>query len=237
MAVNFYSRSNLGQTGSLGREYDVQYRRYQQNQYVFGESSFYGNMVCMGINEEKVLNKFEQDMDYDKGSLSWGRSIASNDNYNEVLFKDTSGNFAEVNFDKNQYTIKDERTLTEEMGFDWTNGKPYTVMTMDQGGMNFYEFTMTGVKDGVQDGYAIERQRAGNIKWGLTSLYHQEVNPYYLYANDNSYECMKGQWVRNILYQNLNTFMSDNEISMLSSMNETNANMSMAMLAYERLFS
>ena len=237
MAVNFYSSSNLGQTGSLGREYDVQYRRYQQNQYVFGESSFYGNMVCMGINEDKVLNRFEHDMDYETGSLSWGRSVASNDNYNEVLFRDTDGNFAEVNFDKNQYTIKDERTLTEEMGFDWTNGKPYTVMTMDQGGMNFYELTTTGLQDGVQDGYAIERQRAGNIKWGLTSYYQQEVNPYYMYANDNSYEGMKGQWIRDILFQNKKQFMTDSEISMLSTLSEMNANYSLALIAYNRLLS
>ena len=194
-------------------------------------------MVCMGINEEKVLCKFEDDMGYDKGSLSWGRSVSSNDNKNEMLLKDTNGNFADINFDKNFYTIKNERTLTEEMGFDWSNGKPYDVMSLDQGGINFYEFTATGLKDGVQDGYSIQREKIGNIKWGLTSFYHQELNPYYLYNNDYSSEALKGQWARSVLMQNANQFMSAGEIYSLSTMNEINANYNLALLAYDRLLS
>ena len=237
MAVNFSANPGVGQTGRLGTEYEVQYRRYQKNQEIFGESSFYGNMVCMGINEDKVLCKFEDDMGYNTGSLSWGRSTQSNDNRNEMLFKDSGGNFAQVNFDKNFYTIKSERNITEEMGFDWSYGKPYDVMTLDQGGINMYEFTATGLKDGVQDGYSIQRERVGNIKWGLYSFYHQELNPYYLYNNDNSSEALKGQWARNILMQNANQFMNASEIYSLSNMSENYANYNLALLAYDKLLS
>ena len=86
MSVSFNSNVAAGQTGSLGKEYDIQYSRYKKNQAVFGEASFYGNLVTMGLNEEKVLNKFGNDMGYKDGSLSWGRSVSSNRDANNVLF-------------------------------------------------------------------------------------------------------------------------------------------------------
>lgn len=212
MSFGFSTSPVVGQTGQLGTEYDVQYRRYQKTQQVFGEASLYGNLICTGVDENKVLDEFERDMGYDLDSLSWSSSISNNDNPNNILFKDDAGNFAEIDFDKNFYEIKNERKITEDMGFDWSNGKPYSVMTLDQGGISFYCFTPDG-NDGKQDGYSIYREKVGNIKWGLTSLYHQEINPYYLYANDDySVSGLNGQYLKSLLYSTASQFMSASEI-------------------------
>ena len=236
MSVSFSSGVTVGQTGNLGREYDIQYRRYQKNQSVFGEASFYGNLVTMGLNEEKVLNKFENDMGYSNGSLSWGRSVASNEDKNNILFKDNTGNFVDVNFDNNCYRVQSERNVAESFGLDWSNGKPYDIMTVDQGGISFYEFTSTGLGDGVQNGYGFQRQNINNIKWGLTSFYHQEVDYRYLLADYNTDEGLKGQWIRQVLLQNANQYMNNDEIATLSSMTDTNARLGLAQVAYTRLF-
>ena len=237
MAVSFSKNPSVGQTGKLGMEYEVQYRRYQKNQEVFGESDFYGNMVCMGINQDKVLCRFENDMGYDPGSLSWGRSVASNDNKNEMLFKDTSGNFAQVNFDKNFYEIKSEKNLAMEIGV-WdpeSNGKPYDILAIDQGGINIYEFTSTGLNDGVQDGYSIQREQLSTNKWGAFSFYHQELYAPYIYANNNSEEGLKGQWARKVLMQNANQFLNKSQINSLSAMSDDSANYQLAAWAYQNL--
>ena len=238
MAVNFSSNPPVGQTGKLGTEYEVQYRRYQKNQEVFGEADFYGNMVCMGINEDKVLCRFEDDMGYTPGSLSWGRSVESNDNKNEMLFKDAYGNYAQVNFDKNFYEIKNEKTLVTEMGI-WdpqSNGKPYDIMTLDQGGVKFYEFKSTGTQTDGQQGYDFRNELYLGNKWGLTSFYNYEVDPNYLCVDVNTEEGLKGQWARKVLMQNANQFLNDSQISLLSSMTEYNANIQFAQWAYNYLF-
>ena len=86
MAISFQSNPYVGQTGQLGKEYEVQYRRWKSNETVFGQSSFYGNLVTQGINSDNVLLKMENEIGYEPNSLSWGRSVGSNDNSGMMLF-------------------------------------------------------------------------------------------------------------------------------------------------------
>lgn len=237
MSVSFNSNVAAGQTGSLGKEYDIQYSRYKKNQAVFGEASFYGNLVTMGLNEEKVLNKFGNDMGYKDGSLSWGRSVSSNRDANNVLFRAADGSFADVDFDRNNYTITTERDIAKSCGV-WSDegGKAYDIMTVDRGGLNFYEFTASGLGDGIQNTTGVERVLNYSNKWGLFSYLVQEVDYNYLLNDYYTEEGLKGQWIRQMLQNNVNQFMNSNEINYLSTLNEANGRLGLASYAYSRLF-
>jgi len=215
--INRTSGTYAGQTGELSKAYDVQNRRYQKNQSVFGRCSFYGNLIMNGVNEEKYLQREEKAMGYEKGSLSWGNSVASDEDENEILFQDSKGNFTIMDFDNGTYSIQSEKTLTESFGFDWSNGKPYDVMTIDQGGLNFYDYVSTGLGDGVQDSFGIYNTKMSNIKWGKTSYIQQELDTSYWGYDDGTAESYKSHNAWSVLQGTSSQFMSAKEARTLNS--------------------
>ena len=236
MSVSFNSNVTAGQMGRLGTEYEVQYKRYKNNEKFFGQSDFYGNMVAMGINENKVLNSFEKDMGYQTGSLSWSNSVSNNQDQNNVLFKAKDGSFVDVDFDRNSYRITNERSIAEACGV-WTpeGGKAYDIMTVDRDGLNFYEFTSNGLGDGIQDTTGVEGVRNYANKWGLFTYLVKEVDCNYIANPTYTSEGLKGQWVSQFLRSNASQFMSSDEMNYLSILPDYRARQSFATAVYERL--
>ena len=115
-------------------------------------------------------------------------------------------------------------------------GKAYDIMTVDRGGLNFYEFTASGLGDGIQNTTGVERVLNYSNKWGLFSYLVQEVDYNYLLNDYYTEEGLKGQWIRQMLQNNVNQFMNSNEINYLSTLNEANGRLGLASYAYSRLF-
>ena len=70
----------------------------------------------------------------------------------------------------------DERTLTEDLGMDWSGGKPYDVLEIKNNNVNFYDFVFCGEKDGSQDSLNFQLNELTNARWGVNSYEIREVD-------------------------------------------------------------
>ena len=176
MSIYFNSKSGgiVGQTGQMGAVVqNLQARQQRDELWLGGSSSMFGYCETQGYNTDKVLNYIENDIGYQKGSLSWSRSIVANDNDNAVLFQDNNGAFAEIDFGKNNFAIKSEKNIVEEAGLKTSQ---YDKLDIDQFGFTFYKFLNTGYGDGQVDYTGFFRQKMDNLRWGLTSVLFTESN-------------------------------------------------------------
>ena len=176
MSVNFNSNVSVGQTGSLDTRMQLLEQRHKKDElWLGGSSSLFGYCETQGIRTDRVLNRIENNMGYENGSLSWGRSVTDYDNPNAVLFQDAFGSFAELNTNKGTFEIKSEKQVTSAF-CDWSQGRPYDAYTLDQGGFSFYQFFASGLGDGQLDSIYLDRFKNPLFKWGLTRIIQQEIN-------------------------------------------------------------
>ena len=176
MSINFNSSTGgvVGQTGQFSTQLQVLQNRHAKDELWLGApSTLYGYCVTQGLNTDKVLSGLEQDMGYKSNSLSWGKSVASNYDTNDILFQDANGNFVEMNLSKNTYQIKSEKNIVEEAGLKTSD---YDKLVFDQGGFSFFKFVRTGRGDGVRDFTGFFRQQMENLRWGLTSVILSEYD-------------------------------------------------------------
>ncbi len=174
MSIYFNSKSGgiVGQTGQFGEVIqNLQKRQAKDELWLGGPSSMFGYCETQGYNTDKVMNYIENDMGYQVGSLTWGRSLVANDNENAVLFKDPNGSYAEIDFAKNTFQIKSEKTIMQEAGIKTSQ---YDKLDMDQVGFTFYKFLDNGTGDGQADYTGFFRQKMDNLRWGLTSVLFTE---------------------------------------------------------------
>ena len=180
MSINFNSRTGgvVGTTGKVENGYiqNLQARHTKDELTLFHASSSLPDYCLLnGYNTNTVMNYIENDMGYQNGSLSFNKSIVSNDNDHDLLMLDPNGNFVEFNMDSLSYSIKSEKNIVEEAGLKMTQ---YDKLSIDQGGFTFYKFVTSGLGDGQKDYVGFFRQRMDNLKWGATSVIYTEVSPY-----------------------------------------------------------
>ena len=169
MSVNFNSGTN-----SFSMRLQLLEQRHQKDELWLGaQSSLFGYCVTQGLNTDKVLNSIERDTGYSTGSLSWGRSVSSNDDNDSILFLDNSGSFLEADLAKGTFEHKSERQVTSSFT-DWTYGRPYDAYKMDQSGFTFYQLFNSGLNDGNQDSIYLNRVKNDMFKWGLTTVVQME---------------------------------------------------------------
>ena len=175
MSINFNSSASVGQSGSFDQRMQLLEKRHQKDEvWLGGSSSLFGYCVTQGINTDNVLTRIEDNMGYSEGSLSWGRSIVNNDNDSAVLFQDSNGSFAEVNFSKNLFEIKSEQQITSSI-CDWSKGRPYDGYSLTQAGFTFYQLFNSGSGDNKQHSIFLDRIDLDNFRWGLTSFIQMET--------------------------------------------------------------
>ena len=176
MSIYFNSKSGatVGQTGQFGEVIQNLQKRQEKDELWLGaSSSLFGYAVTQGYNTDKVMNYIENDMGFQRGSLSWSQSLVANDNEDAVLFKDPNGTYAEIDFKKNTFEIKTEKTIMAEAGLRTSD---YDKLDMDQVGFTFYKYINSGYGDGQADYTGFFRQRMDNLRWGLTSVLFTESN-------------------------------------------------------------
>ena len=177
MSIYFNSRNGgvVGQSGKFSAVIqNLQARQTRDEVWLGGSSSMFGYCETNGYDTSKVLNIMENDMGYQKGSLSWGRGIVANDNDDAVLFADANGAFAEIDLKNNTFKIKSEKDIVEEAGIKTSQ---YDKLGIDQFGFTFYKYLDTGYGDGKADYTGFFREKMDNMRWGLTSVIYTENNP------------------------------------------------------------
>lgn len=179
---------NIGKTGDLGTEYDVQWTRFQTRHKVTGTNEFKSNLFLNGIDGDVVLQRIENHIEGDesKGNglnndlLSWDKYLVSNDKQNDVLFQSADNKtYTNVNFNNDSYEKMDEKGFTEKLGMNWDNGKPYDVFEINQNKINFYDFIFGGIGDKKQMNTEINLSGFDNARWGLQNYTIREVDTSY----------------------------------------------------------
>lgn len=173
----------VGQTGTLGSEWREQDRRRNIMSTVYGEQmDLYSNLILSGSNYDKVLDHIEnhikgysneaQGMDL----LSWDDSTWNFDTPDDKVFIDNNQKyFTNANLEAGTYVIMDEQSFTENLGFDWSEGKPYDVFDRSFNTVNFYDFIFSGTGDGEQDNIVVDLTKFDNAKWGAGTYTLREV--------------------------------------------------------------
>ena len=175
MSINFNSNTGgvVGQSGQFGAQMQVLQNRHAKDElWLGGSSSLFGYCVTQGLNTDGIMRTLEQDMGYNTGALTWGKSVSNNYDSNNILLQDANGNFVDMDLSKNTYQIKSEKNIVEEAGLKTSD---YDKLKLDQGGFSFYKFVNTGLGDGKVDYTGFFRVQMDNLKWGLTSVILSEI--------------------------------------------------------------
>lgn len=180
--------NNVGKTGDLGNEYDIQWTRFQARGRLTGAKDFKSNLFLNGIDGDVVLQQIENHIEgsdangngKDGDLLSWDKYLESNDKKNDLLFQSSDNKtYTNVNFNAGTYDIMDEKGFTEKLGMSWENGKPYDAFEINQNKINFYDFVFGGVGDGNQMNTEINLTQFDNARWGLQNYTIREVDTSY----------------------------------------------------------
>lgn len=175
---------SIGQTGSLGSEWELQNSRRNRLERVYGQQiDLYSNLTMQGVNSDAVLDKIEMVIEgFDSHSepaslLSWDDSVYNVQNPDDRVFIDSEQKyFTNVDLDAGKYVVMDEQAFTEELGMDWSDGKPYDVFDKTLNNIDFYDFVFSGTSDGKQDNYVVNLRDFDNAKWGVGNYTIREVN-------------------------------------------------------------
>ncbi|MGN0006404.1 MAG: hypothetical protein ACI37Z_10635 [Candidatus Gastranaerophilaceae bacterium] len=216
----------IGQTGTLGSEWREQDRRRNIMSTVYGEQmDLYSNLILSGSNYDKVLDHIEnhikgysneaQGMDL----LSWDDSTWNFDTPDDKVFIDNNQKyFTNANLEAGTYVIMDEQSFTENLGFDWSNGKPYDVFDLEFNNINFYDFIFSGVGDGRQDNIVVDLTKFDNAKWGAGTYTLREVAANLLdpYNNGTARESVLAKDTLEILKRTMPQWANDKINALLS---------------------
>ena len=174
-----------GESGVLGTEWQVQNRRRNALANVYGGSDgkldMYSAMSLTGVDRESSLDSIQFSItgtrEYEGSLLDWQASAWSAGKTDDRLFQSSNYDlYTNVDLEKGTYKIMDERTLTEDLGMDWSGGKPYDVLEIKNNNVNFYDFVFCGEKDGSQDSLNFQLNELTNARWGVNSYEIREVD-------------------------------------------------------------
>ncbi len=173
-----------GESGVLGQEWALQNNRRNAVSKLYGtngKTDLESSMSLLGIDKKSALDTIEYtivgDRTYDGTLLDWQASAWSAGNCDDRLFQGSNYDlYTNVDLEKGTYLIMDERTLTEELGMDWSGGKPYDVLEIKNNDVNFYDFVFCGEEDGKQDSLDIQLNQLTNARWGVNQYEIREVN-------------------------------------------------------------
>ncbi len=178
------SSIGVGETGSLGQEWQVQNRRRNAVAIAYGSGSgldIASSMTLLGTDKDASLDKIEYgilgERTYQGSLLDWSSSAWSAGKSDDRLFQASNYDlYTNVDFEKGTYKVMDERTLTEALGMDWSGGKPYDVLEIKNNNVNFYDFVFCGEKDGDQENLNFRLNDLTNAHWGVNSYVIREVD-------------------------------------------------------------
>lgn len=227
---------SVGQSGTLGNEANVQWRRYQQNLSIFGDMDMKTSMDISGIDSEAVLQKIENHIEGNETNgngvkndlLSWDSFVVDSKDKNDYLFQSKEHPlYTDIDFGSGSYLVTDDKGISGDFGCDWSNGKPYDIMDVTPGGINIFEFRFGGLKDmmpdgsmgSIQDIFKAYLNDAENVTSDFDGWYiNQEVNPKYWYSpvDTNNVESVKSHQALNVILKNKGQWMTPeikNELS------------------------
>ena len=214
-----------GDSGTLGTEWSVQNARRNNLSRLYGtvpdnengKIDFQSSLVMMGVDDEVVLDKLEFnvlgfDKRYDGDLLDWNSSAWSSGSIDDRLFQ-ASGHdlFTNIDLENGTFKVMDERTFTEELGFDWDEGgKPYDVLEITSNRINFYDFIFAGFGDGKQDQFVADLEEFSlNPRWGINNYVWREVNPDLAYAPESGdYESYLAHDTLRLIQESIPTWMT-----------------------------
>ncbi len=175
---------SVGQSGTLGSEWAIQNSRRNRMESIYHQQiDLYSNLILNGVDTGAVISDIEMDIEgipkkgEDVDLLSWDNSTWNFDTPDDKVFIDSSQKFfTNIDLDAGTYKIMDEQTFTENLGFDWSNGKPYDVFDQKFNTIDFYDFIFAGEDDGRQNNYDIKLSDFNNAKWGAGTYTIREVD-------------------------------------------------------------
>lgn len=175
---------SVGQSGTLGSEWAIQNSRRNKMESIYHQQiDLYSNLILNGVDTGAVISDIEMDIEgipkngEDVDLLSWDNSTWNFDTPDDKVFIDSSQKyFTNVDLDAGTYKIMDEQTFTENLGFDWSNGKPYDVFDQKFNTIDFYDFIFAGEDDGKQNNYDIKLSDFDSAKWGAGTYTIREVD-------------------------------------------------------------
>lgn len=179
------STIGVGESGKLGTEWQIQNGRRNGLARLYGGSDgnldLSSSMSLLGTDKDASLDRIEYSIvgDRDAGGtlLDWSASAWSAGNCDDRLFQSASGDlYTNVDLEKGTYLVMDEQTLTEQLGMDWSGGKPYDVLEISNNRINFYDFVFCGEEDGDQENLSFQLNELTNARWGLNSYVLREVD-------------------------------------------------------------
>lgn len=178
------STIGVGETGTLGQEWQIQNNRRNKVARMYGTDGkldLSSSMSLVGADKDASLDRIEYGIlgDRDAGGtlLDWQASAWSAGNCDDRLFQSGSGElYTNVDLEKGTYKVMDEQTLTEELGMDWSGGKPYDVLEISNNRINFYDFVFCGEEDGDQENLTFQLNELTDARWGLNSYVLREVD-------------------------------------------------------------
>lgn len=174
---------SVGQTGSLGREWAIQNSRRNNIERLYGtQIDLYSNLILTGVNDDKVIDKIELDIEglteTDSGDLlNWDNSLWSAGSADDRVFQNDKQNlFTHTDLRKGTYEVMDEQSFTEALGMDWSGGKPYDVFEINNNTINFYDFVFAGTDDGNQENVIFNLNELTEARWGINRYTIREVD-------------------------------------------------------------
>ncbi|MBQ2643987.1 hypothetical protein IJG14_00260 [bacterium] len=210
-----------GDLGKLGTEWEVQNERRNQLSRRFGGGSlgnkmdFQSALVMMGVDDEAVLNKLEfnvlgTDKRYDGELLDWQRSAWSSNSVDDRLFQGSDMKlFTNVDLENGTWQVLDEQAFTETLGMDWSGGKPYDVLELQNNRIDFYDFVFAGTSDGSQKEITFDLNSLSNARWGINNYNIREVNTNLLgKGRSTDYESSLAQDTARIILENAQSWIT-----------------------------
>lgn len=176
-----------GTRGTLGTEWEVQNSRRNQVSRYYGLSGsekmdLQSFVELNGADEDIVLEQFDFnvlgfDKEADGQLLDWQKSAWSSDAPDDVLFQSAGhGYYTNIDMEKGTYVVYDEQSFTEELGMDWSGGKPYDILDITNNQINFNDFIFSGTSDGHQDELSVNMNDFQDTRWGVNSYNITEVD-------------------------------------------------------------
>lgn len=220
----------VGQTGTLGTEWAVQNSRRNRMEQIYNQQiDLYSNLILNGVDSDSVLNEVENNIKgFGQDSqgldlLSWDDSTWNFDTPDDRVFVDSNQKyFTNVDLDGGTYEIMDEQSFTENLGMDWSNGKPYDVFDLKFNNIDFYDFVFAGTDDGSQANYEVNLSQFDNAKWGAGTYTIREVDTDLLDPNNKGTdkESQIAQDTLDIMKRTMHQWATDNIMSQLSQYKE-----------------
>lgn len=173
-----------GETGVLGQEWQIQNGRRNALAKLYGTSStldLESSMSLTGVDKYSSLDSIEYSIvgnrTYEGTLLDWQASAWSDGKVDDRLFQGSNYDlYTNVDLEKGTYKVMDERAMTEDLGMDWSGGKPYDVLEIKNNNVNFYDFVFCGEKDGDQENLAFQLNELTNAHWGINNYVIREVD-------------------------------------------------------------